>query len=486
MSKKSPINIRLLSAITLINGMIIMIFEIVGARMMSPYFGGSIIVWTSLIGMIMLSLSLGYWVGGRRADRYPNLSPLGLILLISSIATFFAVFFYDNLFIFIQTQQYHPVIGSLLAAGLIFFLPNLFMGMVLPYATKLATVNFHTLGKSVGNLYAWATVGSIFGTFLAGFVLIPNFHISDIVLVLAVILLMLSVVTFHHSRSRLVIMTFLMLAVLFSTQQMYPVFAYSIYQVNSAYNFIYVQDFTVNGTHRRNLMANDNIESNICLNCPERLDNVYAEYRHIFSIQPDITRVLIIGGGGYTIASDILARYAVTVDVVEIDPVMTEVSRQFFGLKNDPRLTIYHQDGRQFLQQNENKYDLIILDAFLDSSSVPQHLTTVEFVDLLKSHLREDGFVFLNLVSALAGPNSHFFQTEYNTYREIFPQVVVYSQGSEEQIANILFFAAKNENFNPANLIGLFSPGEIKEPVITRNDYLTDDWAPVEYFNLNF
>jgi len=486
MSKKSTINPYLLSLVVLINGMIIMIFEIVGARMMSPYFGGSIIVWTSLIGVIMLSLSIGYWLGGWWADKIANRQQLSVILLLAAVFTLVSVYLYAPVFAWFQQQRLGLIVGSLLASSIIFLLPSMFMGMVLPYVTKLATKKISTLGVSVGRLYALATIGSILGTFLAGFVLIPSFNISDVVLVQAILLIILSTVTWYANRLQLLFVISILFYVLVGPHSIYPVFANSIYQTNSAYNYIYVVETKTNDLHQRYLMANDNIESNICLNCEQQLNNVYAEYRRLFTFQPDIREVLIIGGGGYTMANDILDKYGANVTVVEIDPVMTDVSRRYFGLNDSPRLTIHHQDGRQFLQQTDRQYDLIIIDAFLDSSSIPAHLTTREFFQSVGNHLTDNGLLFINTVSAVEGSDSLFFQTEYNTLNSVFPQLLIYSYGQGEMIANILFIASRQPDFPMKKLETFFQSEFIRQPRLTNDDIFTDQWAPVAYYNANF
>lgn len=486
MNKKITLTTHLLPLVVLINGAIIMIFEIVGARMMSPYFGGSIIVWTSLIGVIMLSLSIGYWLGGYWADKITNLHQLSIILLLGSIFTLLSTYMYVPVFTLIQSQRFDLMLGSLLASCLIFLLPNIFMGMVLPCVTKLATKNLKTLGVSVGNLYALATIGSIAGTFLAGFVLIPNFNISDIILVQAIVLIVLSVIVWHRHRLQLLLVIILLLYVLASSSHIYPVFARSIYQTNSAYNYIYVQDLEYDNVHYRYLIANDNIESNICLSCEEKLDNIYAEYRRLFALNPDIQEVLIIGGGGYTIANDILEKFTANVTVVEIDPVMTDVSRRFFGLVDNSRLTIHHQDGRQFLQQTDQLYDLIIVDAFLDSSSIPHHLTTREFFQSINNHLTGNGLLFINTVSALEGPDSRFFQTEYNTINSVFPHGLVYSYGQGDMITNILLIAGNHNDLATDKTTKYFDSQFVRQASINTNHVFTDEWAPVEYFNSNF
>jgi len=485
MKKNNPLSAWILYFIVLVNGALIMIFELIGARMMSPYFGGSIIVWTSLIGVIMLSLSIGYWLGGIIADRKADRYLLSLILLLGGVSTLFGAYVYHRLFIFIQASSHQLILVSLLAAISVFLLPNIFLGMVLPYVTKMAARKISTIGRRVGSIYAYATIGSIAGTFLAGFILIPRFSLGDTLIMIVVCLIILSTLAYYADRLLIIFKIILLIFLISNSRSFDPVFAQTIYQTSSAYNFIYVRDLYQNDQHIRSLVANNNTESNICLNCADKLNNVYNEYRPLFSYNPGINEVLIIGGGGYTMASDILEKYSANVTVVEIDPVMTEISRRYFGLQDNPRLNIYHTDGRRYLLQSAKKYDLIILDAFLDSASIPFHLTTIEFIQLLKDHLTNQGLVLVNTVSTQTGPESYFFQHEFFTYQQVFSHLLVYNRAHPELLSNILLIAG-NDDVNPGILREFYPAEYIREPEITVNRALTDDWAPVEYFNYDF
>lgn len=169
-----------------------MIFELVGSRVMGPYVGTSTFVWTSLIGIILASLSIGYWLGGKYADRKASYQILSLIILTAAVLIGSITFFKDNFLQLIQDSITDIRWGSVIDAILLFALPSILLGMVSPYAVKLKMNNLDTTGRTVGNLYAISTSGSIIGTFAAGFFLIPFFGSTKILLLLAILLILCS------------------------------------------------------------------------------------------------------------------------------------------------------------------------------------------------------------------------------------------------------------------------------------------------------
>ncbi len=219
----------------------------------------------------------------------------------------------------------------------------------------------------------------------------------------------------------------------------------------------------------------------------------YANYYHLLKFfKPDFQKTLIIGGAGYTFPSDYLKKYPqATIDVVEIDPQMTEIARKYFRLEDDPRLKITHQDGRVFLNQlANNQYDVVLMDAFGSLFSVPFQLTTVEAVENISRVLADDGVVIFNLGGAIKGDAAKFPQAELKTYKQVFPQVYLFKINSEytdERLQNLIIIASKNKN---AALLksGDAATSKLLEHVYkgetnTEIQILTDDLAPVEYYN---
>lgn len=181
-----------LEIIVFICGAVVMAFEIIGSRMLGPYVGTSIFVWTSIIGVILLSLSLGYFWGGRIADRRPEAKILALIILLSAIFIAVSTIIKDNLLSYLLNAIYDIRIVSVISSLLLFTIPSILLGMVSPFAARLKMKNIALSGATVGNLYAISTVGSIIGVFLSGFFLIPSFRITKILFLFSIILIITS------------------------------------------------------------------------------------------------------------------------------------------------------------------------------------------------------------------------------------------------------------------------------------------------------
>ncbi len=181
-----------LEIVVFICGAVVMAFEIIGSRMLGPYVGTSIFVWTSIIGVILLSLSLGYFWGGRIADRRPEAKILALIILLSAIFIAVSTIIKDNLLTYLLNAIYDIRIVSVISSLLLFTVPSILLGMVSPFAARLKMKNITRSGATVGNLYAISTVGSIIGVFLSGFYLIPSFRITKILFLFSIILIITS------------------------------------------------------------------------------------------------------------------------------------------------------------------------------------------------------------------------------------------------------------------------------------------------------
>lgn len=173
----------LLEIVVFVCGAVVMIFELVGSRVLGPYFGTSIVVWTSLIGIILGSLSLGYYLGGKIADKKSSFKGLSLIIFFAAISIGLTVIIKD-FWLFVLQNSFTDIRTSSVLASLSLFLPaSVFLGMVSPYAVKLKLKNLNTSASTVGTLYAISTIGSIFGTFLSGFYLIPHFGTNKLLII---------------------------------------------------------------------------------------------------------------------------------------------------------------------------------------------------------------------------------------------------------------------------------------------------------------
>ncbi|KJR97324.1 MAG: hypothetical protein VR65_24415 [Desulfobulbaceae bacterium BRH_c16a] len=480
-------------------GAVVMIYEITGARLLAPHIGTSTYIWTSLIGVILAALSLGYWLGGQAADRRAEMKVLAGVLFLSGGAVAVTIFAGDFLLTLIAATPLILQLQSVLAAVLLFAPAAVLLGFVTPYAVRLKMSSLDDSGRIVGRLYAISTLGSIFGTFLAGFYLIPFVGASRTLYLIAGSLLILAVLLVPFALSRktrtVVLLVFLGGIGAQEIKAYYLAKTLDIYQTDTEYSTARISTTTdpITGRQVRNLSIDPHYNQSRMYLDSDELVSAYTRYYHLIRhFRPDFSQTLMIGGAGYSFPKVYLQKYPEAhLDVVEIDPGMTTLARRFFRLEDDPRLRILHQDGRVYLNRAETgRYDAVLLDAFGSLFSVPFQLTTIEAVRQIHRVLKKDGVVVFNIGGALKGPASGFFQAELATYQAVFPQVYVFKTSpvtGDAEVQNLMLVACRGEV-----PVSLQSPDpEIARILATRHDLaglaqrpvLTDDLAPVEHYN---
>lgn len=498
-----------LAVLVFVAGMASMSLEFAASRILIPVFGSSIYTWGSLIGVILTGLSLGYHIGGKLADKNPNFLKLCLVIFSAGLYIIFIPFIAPTLtssFIqFVSDSQY----ASLFAVFTLLIVPTFLLGIVSPYAIKLATRRLAELGNVSGNLYSLSTIGSIAGTFLTVFVLIPTFEINYIILGLGVTLMVFSSL-FGLARFPKVLAVFVIVLLFFffpsinlssaSTVIIHPI-GTLVYEKETLYSHLDVID----RGNTRTLYLDGNIHSQMHKDKPEELVNTYTKYFHLgFLFSPNAKDVLFVGGGGFSGPKNFLSTYSdVRIDVVEIDPDVISAARDYFNLPvdNGSRLMIYNDDARNFLSKTEKEYDLIILDAFSESY-VPFHLMTLEYFQLLDKRLTSDGIIISNNIGSMTGDRSDIVRAAYKTISQVFPTVYVFpTEHNSGNLQNIMLAAMKspteysedelrqlasnnhNNNHNSSTaLADLDYLEHLYEAELETNDVplLTDQFAPVE------
>lgn len=484
----------LLEIVVFVCGAVVMIFELVGSRVLGPYFGTSIFVWTSLIGIILGSLSIGYYLGGKTADKKSTFKGLSLIIFLAAASISLTVLM-KGFWLFTLQKSFTDIRTSSVLASLGLFSPaSVFLGMVSPYAVKLKITNLNTSASTVGNLYAVSTTGSIFGTFLSGFYLIPHFGTNNLLIILSVTLLIISLTLSAKKDAVIKLSVFAIFVIgwlaISGFNYMPPKSGFI--DVDTAYNRIWIYnriDYRTNKIVKMMTINNEN-QSSMFLDSDE-LVNEYTKYYHLAKhFNPNFKKTLMLGGAGYSYPKDFLNKYPeATIDVVEIDPKVTELAKKYFRLEENPRLTIYHEDGRVFLNKTQKKYDVIFGDAFNSNYSLPYQLTTKEAVQKKYNILNDDGIVILNIIAAIEGEKGEFLRAEYATYKSLFPQVylfpVAYS-GSSKMVQNIILVALKSEKeqtFDDSDpKLNEYLQHLWKKMVDADVPILTDNFAPVDYY----
>ena len=417
---------------TFIAGATGMIVELVASRILSPYLGSSNLIWTCIIGMMLAFMSIGYFIGGKISDKYPKMNLLSLFILDASI--------FISIIPLIEVYAIEPLskknislpIIAIICSTITFGIPSLLLATASPFAVKLKEKDEKQIGQVSGKMSAISTIGSIFGTFLAGFILIPKLGVKNIILMIVVILNILSFILQEEKNIKYIIKSIIILLILVAVVLLGKKLFYQKYQdmildTDSEYSRIWIRKLVNDSGKEYNTLEVDLGLESIASN-EKKLTSEYLKYYDLFDYyQENTDNVLLIGGAAYTYPSYYLENFKEKkIDVVEIDPKMTELAQKYFKLDiNNSNLTIYHEDGRRFLNTSNNKYDCILVDAF-KGLNVPFQLTTVEALENEKRLLNGDGIIISNIFSALEGENSKFLRNEYTTYKKIFDNVKVF------------------------------------------------------------
>jgi len=423
----------------------IMILELVAGRIIAPSVGVSLYTWTSVIGVILAGISLGNYLGGRLADRWASPRLLGLMFVLAGL-TSLGVLALDQMNLMERVEW--PIVLEILALiAVLFFVPCTILGTISPIVVKLVMHDLARAGRTVGQIYAFGSVGSIVGTFLTGFWLIAEFGTYAIVWGVAVVLFFLGLLFLLGRRWWAT--TLVMLAVAGGSVWAFRqgwIEGPCMHETN--YFCIKVKEEEKDGEIVRTLILDRLVHSYTSLNDPTKLvygyEKIYAELtayqaerraraqgvqEHHTQEQSALLhasvplRTLFIGGGGYTFPKYMEILYpGSTLDVIEIDPMVTWVAYAYLGLSKDTRVASYNEDARMFLKREPTqRYDLIMGDAFNDFS-VPYHLTTQGFNERVHAWLEPDGLYMVNIIDGAYG---HFLRAYVHTLRQTFAHVYV-------------------------------------------------------------
>ncbi|MBQ9566282.1 MAG: fused MFS/spermidine synthase [Synergistaceae bacterium] len=481
----------------------VMALELTGSRLVAPFFGTSLIVWTALIGVMMTSLCIGNWFGGYLADKRPEGRLLGRILIFSALVTALTAFGGNAVLAVLSELPLNLYVASVLAALIIFTPVSLLLGMASPFIARLAMKDVSSSGVTVGRLSALNAAGSILGTFLGGFVLISLFPSGVILMILASVLAFLSVLVYTASWLGSLLLTLALGGAAYAAWERGLPLTPVGEQIDTAYNHIsVVESHTQDGRRVRILFTNPGAaQSLMFLDDPTELVSDYTRFYDLaFHYKPDTKKILMLGGGGYCVPSHILAERNVSFDVVELDPGITETARRYFALKDSPNLRIFHQDARTFVNRavrdGFGPYDAVFMDVFGSWYSIPFHMTTMETAQRLRDLLAPDGVLITNIISALHGPRSGVFHGIYSAFSRAFPRMMIFPASAPEPqyayaMQNLMLVALRSDAPPPvppapdAHLAMLLS-NQWLEPFTPdpKVPAFTDAFAPVERYAL--
>ncbi len=478
-----------------------MILELVASRILAPYFGSSNLVWTSVIGIILASGSIGNYLGGIVADKPEVNKKFKFILLISALLILIIPFMQDNVVTTISILVNDIRIGAIISTIILFFLPSVFLGFLVPMVQKLKITDLETSGEVSGKVYALATLGGIFGTFIGGFWLVPSFGSIEILFFMTIsVLVLIPLVDFKLNKKEL-FGIIISIMILIGAMYLYSnrndeigkkVLAGEINEFVS-YDTEYSRILVFNRYDKNNDLirsfAMDSGHESAAYVDENRWTDLVFEYTKMYDLMfnssKEIKDTLLIGGAGYSYPKHYISKYNdKSMDVVEIDPMVTEIARKYFYLdklieeyntEENGRLKLITEDGRTYLNRNEKKYDAILNDAFSDTTPAAT-LTTLEAVKNIKKSLSENGLYLTNIISSLEGENSKFMKAEVKTLKEVFLNVYVVPCVSKNNLE-----APQNNMVIATDGILEIDESKLYDLKINENDIiLTDNYCPID------
>ncbi len=432
-----------------ITGMAIMVLELMGSRVIGPYYGVSLYVWASLIATAMIALAIGYWIGGRIADAKAHPDYLyGSILIAAFLAVAIPAIRRP---IILLSAPMGVRMGSLTSAMMLFLLPITALGFVSPYAVKLHARTLNRVGSSAGTLYALSTMGSVVGTLLTGFILIPSLAMDTILYALGALLAVVSAL-YWMKRKKPSLMAASAVILLFVGTMGTSAGRPPAGLLRKGYRLVFSKETpygqlkVVDVGEGRYMLVNGSFQGEVDL----ATGQTRSGYLHLMDAAcreyiPHAERALIVGLGAGFLPSMFSGR-GLLVDSVEIDETVIHAARRFFGFRPG-RGEVIQADGRYYLETTDQHYDGIFLDVF-SSESAPAHLLSLEVFQRCAKLLSERGLLCINFLGFRQGPHARVVHAILRTLREVFPHTCVWwfsYPGEGNEFGNFVFLASHAE-----------------------------------------
>lgn len=470
-----------LFALSFIEGASVMSAELIGAKMLAPYFGSSLFVWATVMAVTLGGLALGYFTGGFFAEKNKNNHFLFYIVLFASIFT--AVMPVSSKLILMLTVQL-PLLPSIIITTILFLMPPVFlMGMVSPLIIENLSNDNNHAGKTSGSIYAISTLGGILATFAMGFYIIPQFGLSKPAFYTGAALALLPLLAILNDRKKAlaILLLFLLFGGYIFREQTVKSDIKILYQKEGILGQIMVVDYPVYQTSNhpdyyiRMMLFNRVIQT---IYNKKDSANKYFPYVHLLvnesSYQINGGDALLLGLGGGCVANELLNQNF-EVDAVELDERVGKAATDFFEL--NPKVNVYIDDARRYINNTKKKYNLIVFDVFKGEEN-PAHIITKESLAMVKNKLKPNGMIVLNGYGFRKGNKSKGMKAIVKTIQEAGFYTNILPSSIKEEEGNLLVFAKQSE-FNTQNKAFVFSPSDIQQA-----PFLKDDQPLLELLNI--
>jgi spermidine synthase len=529
-----------------VSGAVLLGVEIAASRVLAPFFGNSLFVWGSLIGVVLTGLAVGYWAGGALADRLPATQLLLGVMGLAAVAILAVPLLDEHVLEAVVSWDPGPRLNPLVAATVLFGPASVLMAGVTPIAVRLRARSLQRVGRTAGRLFSVSTAGSIVGTLATSFFLIPEFG-TDQLIGLAAAALFAAVAVVAVVERMLVASVLAVAATIGAGAASFTLAPEAggilseaaaqnwspLYRTRGAETYLDARDpraviaqpdlrvvysrdtqyhrlSVVEDSETRYLRFDNSLQSAMYIDDPDRTRFRYTDLFHLgVAYNPAARDVLFIGLGAGSSEKAMLRDFPdMRMHAVEIDPVVVDVAQRYFEVpEDDPRLEISIGDGRRFLADEDARWDAIVIDAFF-ADAIPFHLVTREFLQLARSRLNPGGVIVTNAIGAIEGPGSRLFRSIYGTYRTVFPTVLVHpailpGDEGDATFRNLILVATEQAAPQRTFLAQRWedireqapTAPDLEKPILDRHDelvptgdvpVLTDDYAPTDALLLLF
>ncbi|MDG5467848.1 fused MFS/spermidine synthase [Deltaproteobacteria bacterium IMCC39524] len=486
---------------SLTGGSLIMVVEVLGSKVIGPFFGASLFVWTSLISVAMIALAAGYAFGGFMSDRRGHADYLYGIIALSGIA------------VLLIPSLTPPVLKLCMPLGLrtgaflsscMLFGPSLFlMGCISPYVIKIAAKELHSIGRTVGSFYAISTIGSVLGTISTGFVLIAFLGVKQIFFLVGCLLLLLSVLYFTLFRKKAAaVLVLLPLFFFWPADRVIDKVMENGTRVQvvasekSYYGDVKVVDYSYREKHTRELVIDGLVHSGVDMKSGRSIyPYTYILPHYVMEMNPQGKDCLMLGLGAGTIPG-IFQAHGVMTDVLDIDPVVFDVAETYFNFRNNGKSIV--EDARYYLINTPRKYDFVVLDVF-SGDTMPAHLLSLEAYELINQVLSPGGIMAFNLFGSL-DKDSYMTASIIKTLQQVFENVDIFPNfnpvgptgsgnisvfaynGASRTIQKNLFSDVASHPF-VANTLNFQHLWKWRFSADDKAIILTDNYIPLEFYN---
>jgi predicted membrane-bound spermidine synthase len=461
--------------LALATGFAMMTFELVAARLLAPTIGSSTFVWTNVIGVIIAALSIGYWQGGILADKRKNQIDIVFLCLSTAVAILLVMIFHSHIITLAAQTVSDARIQGLLAAIGLFALPSFCLGMISPYLVKFSVTSTATSGSSVANLSALNAVGSIVGTFTTGFILFGLIGSKATLFFVVVLLVAVSwLIVPKKFCGQRIALSAVIVTLSIMTLLPWPV-ADNSKTIDTASASYIVRDSVTFGQPTTDLITGPGgTQSSVYQTGEKELVFWYTQTiaEAISELPNQPKRILILGGGAYTLPEYLATHHPDSqVNTIEIDPDLTQIAQQYFRFEPPNNLSVTSTDARAFVNNTDQKFDVIIIDVYSDDNT-PWQFVTGEFGQKIASGLTDNGVVLVNAITAREGDCAPLFAAIQSAYGSFLNHGYFQNRIDVPDARSNIIMTFSNQDLTLSDFNKLDQPAT--EPY-------TDDFAPIEH-----